>query len=312
MTTIHSTNDMPADRTALAIGLALLGITCIAFADIATKFISSDISLWQLLAMRSVVGLVLILPVLILSRRLSSLRVKKPKNLAMRTLIMAVTYILFFASLGQMPLAIVAGAFFASPMFMVILSVIMLREPVGIWRVLCVIGGFAGVLLILRPDSADFSLFMLLPVAAGFFYALAQVYTRKYCKQENPLAISYWLTFTFMFMGLTGMLLVYLLHDGSKTHFLSHPAIITAVAPTMLIVCIGISSLIMHFAMAGAYQNAPASLIGPLEYLYLPMAVIGGMIWLDETPNASSVIGIAIIISSGLIIAWRERVMREG
>ena len=303
--------DLPADRTALAIALAMLGVICITFADIATKWISTDISLWQLLTMRSIVGLVLILPVLLISRRLSSLRIKNFPTLATRTLIMCVTYVLFFTSLGQLPLAIVAGAFFAGPMFMVVLSVIMLKESVGIWRILSVISGFIGVLLILRPDSADFAPIMLLPVASGFCYALAQVYTRKYCKQEDPLAISYWLTFTFMFMGLSGMAIVYWLADGSVTHFLNHPAIITALMPTLIIAAIGISSLIMHFSMAAAYQNAPASLIAPLEYMYLPMAVIGGMIWLDETPTLSALIGIAIIISSGLIIAWRERVMRN-
>ena len=215
MTSITTENGLPADRTTLAIGLALLGVTCISFADIATKWISSDISLWQLLTMRSIVGLVLILPILLMSRRLSSLRIKNHRTLAIRTAIMCTTYLLFFTSLGQLPLAIVAGAFFTGPMFMVLLSVLMLKEPVGIWRILSVLSGFTGTLLILRPDSADFSPIMLMPVASGFFYALAQVYTRKYCKQENPMAISYWLTFTFMLMGLSGMLGVYLLADGS-------------------------------------------------------------------------------------------------
>ncbi len=315
MTTLDTKNDtktgLPADRTTLAIALAMLGILAITFADIATKWISTDISLWQLLAMRSVVGLVLILPLLLLSRRLSALRVKNLRTLAIRTLIMCVTYVLFFSSLGSLPLAVVAGAFFAAPLFMVILSVFMLEESVGIWRILSVLSGFFGVILILRPDSADSSLAMLLPVAAGFCYALAQVYTRKYCKQEDPLAISYWLTFTFMLMGLSGMLAVYWLADGSATHFLNHPAVTTALMPTLIITAIGISSLLMHFSMAAAYQNAPASLIAPLEYMYLPLAVIGGMIWLDETPSASALIGIAVIITSSLIIAWRERVMRE-
>ncbi|MGB1257765.1 MAG: DMT family transporter [Thiolinea sp.] len=314
MTTLNAKNgaaEPPADRTALAIALAMLGVTCITFADIATKWISTDISLWQLLTMRSIVGLVLILPVLLLSRRLSSLQIKNFRALAIRTLIMCITYVLFFTSLGQLPLAIVAGAFFAGPMFMVVLSVIMLKEPVGIWRILSVVSGFIGVILILRPDSADFALIMLMPVASGFFYALAQVYTRKYCKQEDPLAISYWLTFTFMLMGLSGMLSVHWLADGNTTHFLNHPAVITGLIPTLIIAAIGISSLIMHFSMAAAYQNAPASLIAPLEYMYLPMAVMGGMIWLDETPSFSAIVGISIIIVAGLIIAWREKVMRR-
>lgn len=311
MTSTARQLEQPVDRTALAIGLALLGISCITFADIATKWISANLSLWQLLMMRSIVGLVLILPILIIRRRLESIRVKNLKTVMIRTIIMCATYLTFFTSLGQLPLAMVAGAFFAGPMFMVILSVLMLKEAVGIWRILSVVSGFVGVILILRPDSADFSPIALLPVLSGFFYALTQVYTRKYCKAEDPMAISYWLTFVFMFIGLFGMILVSQMTPTTETHFLTHPAMITPLLPSLIITAIGISSLVMHFSLAAAYQNAPASLIAPLEYLYLPMAVIGGYLWLNETPTVSAIVGIVIIIASGGIIAWREKVMRK-
>ena len=63
----------------------------------------------------------------------------------------------------------------------------------------------------------------------------------------------------------------------------------------------------MHLALAAAYQNAPASLVGPLEYLYLPITIFGGYFFFDEIPKTNALIGIAIIITAGLIIAWRER-----
>nr|CAA6830928.1 MAG: Unknown protein [uncultured Thiotrichaceae bacterium] len=75
-----------------------------------------------------------------------------------------------------------------------------------------------------------------------------------------------------------------------------------------MLIAVAIGSLAMHFSLAAAYQNAPASLVAPLEYLYMPLAILGGYVFFDEIPHATAIVGIVIIISAGLIIAWRERV----
>lgn len=299
---------MTADRTTYAIGMALLGVFCVSASDVATKWISSDISLWQLLFMRSFIGIVILIPILLITRQWSSIQVKNKKTLSTRTGLMLVTYLLFFSSLSFLPIAVVAGGFFSSPSFMIVLSYLMLQEKAGMWRIGAVIAGFIGVLLILRPDSAAFEWTMLVPVLGGLFYALTQVYTRKHCKNETAIAIAYWMTIAFILLGLVGILMIWV-WPPVEANFLTHPLTGFNFTVGWVILGIGLCSLTMHFALASAYQNAPASLIGPMEYMYLPLAVIGGVIFLDETPTDSSLVGITIIIAAGLVIAWRERVM---
>ncbi len=229
------------DRTTFPVVMILTGTTIIATTDLATKWISSELSIWQLLFMRSAFGLLLLLPLLLVVNRLRLI-------------------------------------------------------------------GFVGVLLILRLESASFDWFATLPVLAGFFYASTQIYTRKYCKSEHSLALSFWLTAVFMMVGLSGMAGLYFLPQATQPGFLSYPRLITDQAVTVTLIAVAIGSLAMHFSLAAAYQNAPASLIAPLEYLYMPLAIMGGLIFFDETPHPAAILGIAIIIGAGLIITWRERI----
>ncbi len=311
MTTQSTTKTAQEDRTTFAVAMVLTGVAIIATTDLATKWISSDLSIWQLLFMRSAFGLILLLPLLI---TLKQLRIIKPlnfKRVVIRSLLMSLSYLAFFTALAAIPVALVAGGFFSSPLFMVLLSWLMLNEKIGKWRLISVLSGFIGVLLILRPDAASFDWFTALPVLAGFFYAATQIYTRKYCKNEHALALSFWLTTVFMIVGLAGMLGLYFLPAAEQPGFLNYPLIITDQAITLTLIAVAIGSLAMHFSLAAAYQNAPASLIAPLEYLYMPLAILGGFVFFDETPHLAAILGIAIIISAGLIITWRERVQRQ-
>ena len=297
------------DRTGYAIFMVLLGTFIISSSDLVTKWLTSGISLWQLQFMRSAIGMVLLLALLFVLRKLSAIKVINSKAILIRSLIMTGSYLTFFTALAVAPIALVAGAYFSAPIFMVILSRFMLKETLGVWRMISVLSGFIGVLLILQPTSSQFDPVLILPLICAFLYALTQVYTRKYCKDENPLAISYWMTVAFMISGLIGLIITWLLPVPAETGFLTRPAAILPIIPTLVIVALAAGSLIMHLALASAYQNAPASLVAPLEYLYLPITIFGGYFFFDEIPKPNALIGIAIIITAGLIIAWRERAL---
>ena len=307
MSVVPLSSALTPDRTRFGIGMALLGTTTIASSDLATKWLTADLSLWQLQSMRSLFAILLLLPLLLVSRKLSAIHVKNPKMVMIRSLLMTACYIFFFGSLAVIPIALVAGGFYCAPLFIVLLSWFMLKENIGLWRLTSVVSGFIGVLLILQPTSSAFEWVLILPVICGFLYAMTQVVTRKYCKDEDPLALSFWLTVAFFISGLTGVLVLLSLPTMTSPDFLTRPAIILNWDKTLVLVVIAAASLLMHFALAAAYQNAPGSLVGPLEYLYLPIAVIGGYFFFDEVPELSALIGIFIIISAGLIIAWREQ-----
>ncbi len=294
------------DHTGFAISMILLGTLIVTASDLIAKSVIPYVSVWQLLFLRSILGLSLLFPFLFFLKKLKSIQTLNLKAVLLRSSLMSATYLCFYTALANIPIALVAGAFFCGPFFMVLLSRFMLGEKFGVWRSFSLFAGFIGVLLILQPNSLEFEPLLLLGLVSAFFYALTQVVTRKYCKNEKPIALSYWLAITFLVTGLVGMIVLWFLPSLSGESFFSRPSGTLPLLPFLLLCFMSVCSIAMHFALSAAYQNAPSSLIAPLEYLYLPLAMLGGYFFYDETPNLTAIVGIAIIILAGLIVAWRK------
>ena len=302
---------MRPDRTGFAIVMIVFGTSTVACADLATKWLTNNLSLWQLQSMRSVFGLCFLLLVLFAMRKMSSLKVVNIEALFVRSLLMTITYLSFFTALAILPIAMVAGGFFSGPLFMVLIASVMLKEKIGIWRIMSAVGGFMGVLLILQPDFTQLDPMVFLPIVCGFIYAITQAFTRKYCKNEDPMAVSFWLTVMFLQSGLLGLIVLSFIPPPPDPGFLTRPVVILPMPQLLTLVGIAVASVVMHFSIAAAYQNAPATLVAPLEYLYLPIAIIGGYFFFDEKPNNIALVGVLIVIAAGLIITWRERKMAQ-
>lgn len=307
----QNTIALKPDRTGFAVVMIVFGTSLVACADLATKWLTANLSLWQLQSMRSVFGISFLLLILLATKKIGSLKVINVEALVIRSLLMTFTYLTFFTALAVLPIAMVAGGFFSGPLFMVVLAAVILKEQIGIWRITSAIGGFIGVLLILQPDFSQLDPMIFLPVVCGFVYALTQVYTRKHCKNEDPIAISFWLTVMFLQSGLLGLFILSFIPASPDPGFLNRPLVMLPVSQLFALIAIAVASVVMHFSIAAAYQNAPATLVAPLEYLYLPIAIMGGYLFFDEKPNSIGLIGVVIVIAAGVIIAWRERKMAE-
>ncbi len=294
------------DRFLYAISMAVLGILTISLGDLLTKNITAYVSLWQMLWLRSLLALCLLIPTLLIFRQWHQIRAINRGHLVARSLLMAASYLFFFAGLASMPVAVVAGGFFSAPFFTVVFAWLLLREPVGVWRIGSVVIGFIGVLLILRPDQTDTDFNLFLPVLGAVFYALTQIYTRKYCREEKPLTVSFWLALCFMLTGFIGLVTLMFVPSIRGDEFYNSAFQALSTETLLLFVVLAAGSLLAHFALAAAYQNAPAGIVSPFEYLYLPIVTVGGLWYFAEQPSSSALLGIAIVISVGIVIAWRE------
>ncbi len=284
----------------------MLGIITVTASDLIAKAIIPYVSVWQLLFLRSILGLCFLICLLFFIKKLPSVKTINLGAVLFRSSLMSACYLCFYLALAKVPIALAAGAFFTGPFFMVLLSRIMLGETFGIWRAISLVAGFIGVILILQPTSVEFDPLMILALLSALLYALTQVVTRKYCKREDPVALSCWLTITFLMTGLIGITVLWLFPSFNGNNFIDRPNVILPLTPFLIICFLGFCSILIHYALSAAYQNAPSSLLGPLEYIYLPLAVIGGFFFFDEMPNLTALIGIAIIIAAGLIVAWRK------
>ena len=203
-----------------------------------------------------------------------------------------------FAALALLPLATVTAFSFMQPIFAVILAAIFLKELVGPWRWGAVVVGFLGVLLMVEPHGGLGGL-LTLSLSMGVVYALlfsfcsavVVVWIRQMSKTERSEAI------VFYFMSacaVAGLVVMAFEHNVFTWH-----------ACFWLVLC-GLFGGLGQLLMTYCYRYGEPSLLAPFDYVSMVWAMILGWFLFGEMPETLVLGGAAIVIVSGLFIAWRE------
>ncbi len=284
--------------------------------DVFVKFLAADYPLYQLMFVRSTVGMLFIVSVILpMTGPLSSLLTKRLGLHLIRGGCVVFANFCFFLGLASLPLADAVALFFISPLLITVLSVLVLGETVGPRRWLAIFVGLVGVVIVIRPGTSAFQVASFLPLAAAFGYATLHILTRRIGGTENATAMAFYIQVTFFFVSCTAGLA---LGDG-KFDVFEHPSLnflFTAwvwpsLADFALMSCLGVTSAIGGFLISQAYRRSEAALIAPFEYVMLPLAVFWGLTIFDEWPDLVAWVGIALILTSGLVLIWREAVSRR-
>lgn len=241
---------------------------------------------------------------------LGRLRPLRFKFVALRSLLMAAAMVLYFGCLAFMPLAQVLAGLFTSPIFVMLLSVVFLKQSIGIFRIFAVAIGFSGSLLVLQPDFANLSIMIFLPVLAGLLYGCSSLVTRVFCAEEDTLTLLFWFFLTLGTFG--GIGLIYLglnpqdVPDGPEGFIIRGWVPPNSVFLTWTAVQ-AIGSFIGIFFLIRSYQMADASFVSVFEYSVMIFGPLAAYILFGETMNAIALIGVAMIVCAGTIIAIRAR-----
>ena len=303
--------DDQEDRPALAAGIMVSSLFLLAFQDALVKLLSADVSLWQFQFLRAVLNLLL---VLLLARFLWGGLPPRPVRwwaVGLRSLCLVGAMILFFSGVPILGLADIAAGLYVFPLFVAVLSALFLGEQVGPRRIGAICAGFTGTLLILKPGTDAFQWASLLPVGAGFCYALTILTTRKLCRRESPATLAIGGALTFMTVGGVGLVLV----EGFAPTDLAEraPYIFTGWHSLELwvfatIAACSLINLTSNIGLAKAYQSAESSWLAPFDYSYLVFATFWGFAIYGAVPDGLSFGGMALIAAAGCYVAWRERV----
>lgn len=289
-----TTNSIRANRAGLGISITVIGGLCFAIQDAGIKWLTAEIAVLQVLFLRSLFGIVFLSASTIFSGERISLNVDRPWLLATRTGINILSWVLFFYGLKYLPLATAVALFFSFPLFLAIISVPLLGETVGIRRILAIIVGFIGVILITNP-AAGLSIPALLMLGAALGWAIVAGLTRILGEKEN--------TSTLLFYTLVGFVIILLVPQYW---------IWTAVKldDYLLITGVAFFGVIAQFSVTKAYTIASPSLIAPFEYTALIWsAALGYLVW-NDIPDAYAITGAVLILGSGVYIIHRETIRR--
>ncbi len=214
-------------------------------------------------------------------------KTKKIKIQLSRSIVSVIETVFFVSSFKYLSLTTAHSVASLAPVFVVILSMLILREKIDrtLWAV--IFFGFIGVLIILRPGFDVFDIKSLLPLGAGFFFALYQVITKKASEHDSD-ETSLFFTSIFGLVIIT-VLALYFWHPLTYFSFIILPLI-------------GVMMTLAHYSLIIALARAPASKIQPFHFTLIFWAIIFGYIFYNDIPDISTIIGATIIALSGVYV----------
>lgn len=210
----------------------------------------------------------------------------------LRALMPLTASLLTHIAFKTMTLADVTAITFASPFFLTALSVLLLGERVGVHRWTAIGIGFVGVLVIVRPGPGVFDWISLLPVGAAFLYGCFQLTTRYVSGSADP-------NTTLLYTGLVGLIVT-----SFFVPFYWQPPTLAQIG---LLALSGGLHIMSHFMLIHAFARAPAAVLSPFNFTKMLAALLLGYLMFSELPDLRSLLGIAIVVSSGLYMLYRER-----
>jgi drug/metabolite transporter (DMT)-like permease len=288
------------DRPILALLIRLLGIAGLATMAALIKYASTrGIHLVELLFWRQAAALPILLAWAVMNGGLDRLGTQRPGAQILRGLTGLVGMVLNFGAVILLPLAEATTFGFSAPIFAVLLSILLLREKVGVWRWSAVIAGFMGIVLIAQPWGEPGHIPLtgaLVALGGAFMIALISIQIRDLSRTENSMSIVFWFSATSTLCLLPAMPFVATAHNTSDW---------------LLLLAIGITGTLGQVGITTALKFGQVASVIVMDYSSIVWATLFGWLLFSTLPPASTWLGAPLIIAAGLIIAWRERTMHK-
>ena len=276
-----------------AISYNLLAWAILPFMDTIAKYLSAELSFFQITWARYFFTVFFTLPFMFFFFRKNLTWTTQPKLQIFRGLTLFFANILFFYSISIISMAKALTLAFVAPLITTALSPIFLGEKVGFRRWSAVIIGFVGSLIVIRPGFIEFNLATVAALGTGFFYGIYLVITRKLHTSDSPLL-------TLLLTGIVGAVVASFLVP------------VVWINPTFnqwaLLALMGIFACLGHLFLILSLKYADASKLAPFGYFEIVTNVILGYYYFGDFPHYWTWVGLAIIICSGVYITFRERV----
>tara|TARA_B110000438_G_scaffold288258_1_gene321500 strand:+ start:920 stop:1771 length:852 start_codon:yes stop_codon:yes gene_type:complete len=279
-----------------AITYNLLAWALLPFMDTIAKYLSSDLSFFQITWARYFFTVFFTLPFMLFFFRKNLTWSVQPKLQIFRGLTLFFANILFFYSISIISMAKALTLAFIAPLITTALSPIFLNENVGFRRWSAVVVGFIGSLIVVRPGFIEFNLASIAALGTGFFYGIYLVVTRKLHTSDNPLL-------TLLLTGVVGLVIA--------TFFVP----VVWINPTLnqwgLLSLMGIFACLGHLFLILSLKYADASKLAPFSYFEIVTNVILGYYFFFDFPDYWTWTGLSIIVCSGIYISLRENVVNS-
>ncbi|MEL7150472.1 MAG: DMT family transporter [Pseudomonadota bacterium] len=297
----------PPQNILLGVSLIIATAFMISVQDVVFKLFSSQMTLWQIFALRGCLAVpVLAGLVWYAHRSLGAVRAAFGLWSLLRAIFITGTFLAFYAAIPFLNLSTVGAANYSAPIFITLLSAYVIKEPVGAMGWVGVIIGFAGVLLLLQPGTEAFSVWALLPIFGACSYAAAHLITRAKCQDVPVAALSLAQNSVMLAAGLI-ISLVLVFAQPTSDVATAFPYIFGTwsrieASDWLVLLLLAAFAIVLGMMLAGAYKAAPPAIVGTFEYSYLVFVAGWDILFFGITLNSMTVAGMVMIVIAGATV----------
>ncbi len=276
-----------------AILLALLAFAIFSGQDALVKSLGGTFSPFQIVFFSSLFSFPLVTMMMVRDATQGNLRPVHPWWVALRSICTVVTPCAGFFAFTQLPMTEVYALLFTMPLLITLLSIPILGERVGIWRMLAVFVGLGGVLVVMRPGDTDLQIGHISALVAALSGATASIVVRKIGREERRVVLMLY------------PLLISVFVMGSIMGFVYQPMQTSELAGMAAVAAFSFAATLL---LVYAYTLGEAVTVAPMQYSQIIWALVLGYYLFGEPVDTTTLIGVGIIIASGLFIILREAI----
>jgi drug/metabolite transporter (DMT)-like permease len=252
---------------------------------VAGRAVSPVLDTFELMTWRSIIGLVLVVGIGGAIGRLGGIRTERLGTHLIRNIFHFSGQNLWFYALTLIPLAQVFALEFTSPLWVIVMAPLLLGEPITRVRALSAALGFAGILIVARPDLGHPDSGVLAAAASAIGFAGSAVFTKRLTRHEGIVSILFWLT---------AMQTVFGIVSSAADGDVALPTM--AIAPWLLL--LGGAGVLAHLCLTKALTLAPATVVMPMDFVRLPAIAVVGMLVYSEPLDLYVFVGSLVILAA--------------
>ena len=253
---------------------------------VAGRETTRELNVFQIMELRSIFGFFMLYPLIRLNGGFAAMQTSRPRQHIGRNLIHYAAQLGWFFALTLIPLGQVVSIEFTMPIWTAILAASFLGERMTVWKILAIVLGVVGVIVIVRPATGDINPGQLIALGAAVGFGISVAMMKSLTRTETTLTIIFWM----------------LVIQSAAGFF---PSLYVWRWPTAYawgwIVVIAFCGTFSHYCMARAMLHADATVVLPMDFLRVPLTATAGWLIYSERLDLFTVLGAILILTGNLL-----------
>ena len=261
-------------------------LTLMLIVAVAGRETTRELNVFQIMEVRSIIGFLMLYPLIRMHGGFAAMKTSRPLQHIGRNLVHYAAQLGWFFALTLIPLGQVVSIEFTMPIWTAILAASFLGERMTVWKILAIVLGVVGVIIIVRPATGEINPGQLIALGAAVGFGISIAMMKSLTRTENAVAIIFWM----------------LVIQGAAGFF---PALYVWIWPTAYawgwMIVIAFCGTFSHYCMARAMLHADATVVLPMDFLRVPLTATAGWLIYSEQLDMFTVLGAVLILAANLL-----------